>query len=488
MKNQYKTPLFTALKNHSSKQTVQFDVPGHKQGKGIPELTDYFGNRMLRGDINSMHGMDNLLNPQGIIREAEELAAELFNSDAAFFIVNGTTSAVQTMILASCQQGDSIIIPRNAHKSVINALIICGAIPIYVQPIASQKLGLTLGVTEIDYIETIKNHPEAKAVLIINPTYYGFVCDIEKVVKVAHESGMLALADEAHGTHFYFHEELPKGAISVGADMAALSLHKTGGSLTQSSILLLNERRLKRNYIKTIVNLTQTTSASYLLMSSLDVARKQLAVNGREMYQQVISLTEKARESIKKMDGYIPISRENIEELLMFDYDITKLVVNVKFLDITGIRLSEILAEKYDIYAEFGDADNILFIVGIGTTDDNINKLIIALSEIKENHCVYKKQANFRPWCKSQQILSPREAFYSPQKKIKFKDSIGRISGEFVMFYPPGIPILAPGELISEESYNYIRLLLEENATITGIEDRTVETINIIDKTENYIK
>ncbi len=474
------TPLFTALTEHSGKKSIHMDVPGHKQGAGSLELTDYFGERMLRADINSMYGMDNLLNPQGVIRDAEILAADLFKADAAFFMVNGTTSAIQTMILAACRPGDKIIIPRNVHKSIINAMIISGAFPVYVQPKFSYKLGLTLGVTEQDYIKAINDNKDAKAVLIINPTYYGFVCDVAEVAKEAHKYDMSVLADEAHGTHFYFHPDLPSGSIEAGADMAGLSVHKTGGSLTQSSILLLKERYFSKNYIKSVSNITQTTSASYLLMASLDVARKQLAKNGRKMYQKVIDIAEEIRYKVGLIPGYVPVTHVT-DDVGMYGYDSTKVVFNIKRLDITGIHMFDILASEYDIYAEFGDSENILFIPGIGSSFDEIPVMVNALSLISKKYSTRQKQLFFKPWCNVNLIYSPREAFYMPKKRILFKEAIGRVSAEFVMFYPPGIPILAPGELITQEAYEYIRLLVEENAAITGIEDSTAQTVLIVE-------
>lgn len=478
--DQSQTPLFTALKEHCGKKTIHMDVPGHKQGAGAYELKEYFGETMLRADLNSMYGMDNLLSPQGIIREAERLTADLFGVDAAYFMVNGTTSAIQTMILASCKPGDKIIIPRNVHKSIINALILSGAVPIYVQPDFSYRLGLTLCVTAEEYINAIEENQDAKAVLVINPTYYGFVCDIKKVADVAHSYGMIVLADEAHGTHLYFHEDLPIGAMDAGADMAGLSIHKTGGSFTQSSILLLNERYLSRTYVKTIANLTQTTSASYLLMSSLDVARKQLAQNGRDMIQKVMDIAEEIKKRVAET-GLYTLVPEPTDPVSVFGYDKTKVVLNLRNLDITGIHMFDILAAEYDIFIEFGDADNILLIPGIGSSFDEVQPIVKALTETGKKHLSNEKRlAIDKPWFKVNAVFTPRDSFYMNKKKIPFQDAIGQVSAEFVMFYPPGIPILAPGELITKEAYDYISLLIEENATITGIEDPTVQTINVI--------
>ena len=227
---QRQTPLFDALKDYLAGRTVRFDVPGHKGGRGNPELTEFLGLNAMRADVNSMKALDNLCHPVSVIREAEELAAKAFGAAHAFFIVNGTTAGIQAMIMTACQPGDKIIMPRNVHRSAINALVLCGAIPIYVNPSMNQRLGIPLGMRYEDIEATIEKHPDAKAVFVNNPTYYGVCPDLRRITNLAHKHNMLMLVDEAHGTHFYFERTMPTAAIHAGADMAAVSIHKTGGS------------------------------------------------------------------------------------------------------------------------------------------------------------------------------------------------------------------------------------------------------------------
>ena len=234
-------PIYEALLNHKKKRVVPFDVPGHKGGRGTPLLTEFLGQDCLKVDVNSMKPLDNLCHPVSVILEAEKLAADAFGAAHAFFMVGGTTSSVQAMIMTACKSGDKIILPRNVHRSVINALVVCGAEPVYVNPGLNKRLGIPLGMSKEDVEKAVKAHPEAKAVLVNNPTYYGICSDISEIVRIAHNAGMLVLADEAHGTHFYFGDNLPMPAIKAGADMAAVSMHKTGGSLTQSSFLLIGK-------------------------------------------------------------------------------------------------------------------------------------------------------------------------------------------------------------------------------------------------------
>uniref|UniRef100_UPI0039F4891C aminotransferase class I/II-fold pyridoxal phosphate-dependent enzyme n=1 Tax=Acidaminococcus fermentans TaxID=905 RepID=UPI0039F4891C len=261
---QDRAPIYEALERFRKMRVVPFDVPGHKRGRGNPELTDFLGEKCVGVDVNSMKPLDNLCHPVSVIREAEQLAADAFGASQAFLMVGGTTSAVQSMILSACKRGDKIILPRNVHKSMINALVLCGAIPVYVNPDVDKRLGISLGMKRDAVAKAIRENPDAVAVVVNNPTYYGVCSDLRAIVKMAHDAGMLCLADEAHGTHFYFGSGLPVSAMAAGADMAAISMHKSGGSLTQSSFLLSGPK-VHAGYVRQIINMTQTTSGSYLL-------------------------------------------------------------------------------------------------------------------------------------------------------------------------------------------------------------------------------
>ena len=297
MSGQERAPILEALNQFKKQRVVPFDVPGHKRGKGNPELTGFLGEQCMTVDVNSMKCLDNLCHPVSVIREAEELAAEAFGAAHAFFMVNGTTSAVQSMILSAAKRGEKIILPRNVHRSVINAMILNGAIPVYVNPETNNELGISLGMSLEKVKKAVEENPEAKAILVNNPTYYGVCSNIREIAKLAHDNGMLLLADEAHGTHFYFGENLPVPAMRAGADMASVSMHKSGGSLTQSSFLLAGER-VNPDYIRQVINLTQTTSGSYLLLSSLDISRKNLALHGKDIFSRVCDMAEYARYEI----------------------------------------------------------------------------------------------------------------------------------------------------------------------------------------------
>lgn len=480
MNKQEKTPLFTAMKEYHKKNVTHFDVPGHKKSNIINEFTSYFGDTIMQIDANSSKPLDNLSNPIGVIKEAEDLTAELFHSSSAFFLVNGTTSGIQAMIMAVCNPGEKIILPRNVHRSAINGLILADAIPVYIEPVINDELGISFNVDINNVKEVIINNPDAKAVLITNPTYYGFATDLKEIVQFAHSYNMLVLVDEAHGTHLQFSDEFPMSAMEANADMSAISLHKTGGSLTQSSVLLLNDNKINKNHIKTILNIMQTTSASYLLMSSLDVARKYMAINGKNEFKRVLALSRYARDKINQIKGLSSFAKELVGQRSVCSFDETKLSIKVNELGLTGLQVYDILRDEYNIQMEFGDSYHTLAVVSLGDTKENIDKLIAALEDIankyKNNPLILNKIALHNP----QVIVSPRDAFYSHKKQKKLEECDGDVSAEFIMAYPPGIPIVTPGEMISKEIIEYIQFLKKQDSMLTGTQDPYVDYINVL--------
>jgi len=382
MNKQSKTPIYQALRDYASRRVVSFDVPGHKQGKGNKTMVEVFGQQCMSLDLNSSKPLDNLTHPTGVILEAEQLAAEAFHAKHAFLMVGGTTSSVQAMIFSVCKPNDEIILPRNVHKSVINALILGGAIPVYVNPGISRELGIGLGI-ELSTLEaTIKAHPKAKAILVNNPTYYGICSNLTGIVEMAHQYGLKVLVDEAHGTHLYFHDHLPISAMAAKADMAAVSLHKTGGSLTQSSLLLLGES-MDPNQVRQVINLTQTTSGSYLLLTSLDVARKELYFNGQSSFDKIIQMVNYARQEINQMGGYYAFGEDLINNDSIYSFDSTKLCIHTLGLGLAGIEVYNLLRDEYNIQIEFGDLGNILAIISVGDRQLELERLLGALAEIK---------------------------------------------------------------------------------------------------------
>ena len=484
MLNQNQAPIYEGLVKLRKKRIVPFDVPGHKRGRGNPELVELLGEKCVGIDVNSMKPLDNLGHPISIIREAEELAAEAFGAAHAFLMIGGTTSSVQTMILSTCKAGDKIILPRNVHKSAINALVLCGAIPIYIEMSVDPKIGIALGLENERVAQAIQEHPDAKAILINNPTYYGICSDLKGLTEMAHAAGMKVLVDEAHGAHLHFTDKLPLSGMDAGADMSAVSMHKSGGSLTQSSLLLVGNQ-MNPEYVRQIINLTQSTSASYLLMASLDVSRRNLALRGKESFEKVIELSEYARREINAIGGYYAYSKELVDGVSVCDFDVTKLSVYTQGIGLTGIEVYDLLRDEYDIQIEFGDIGNILAYISIGDRIQDIERLVGALADIKRLYSRDGKDLIAGEYIQPELVLSPQEAFYSERKSLSLDESVGQVCGEFVMCYPPGIPILAPGERITREIVGYIQFAKERGCSLQGTEDPEVNHINVIKRKEN---
>lgn len=476
---QQRAPIYEALERFRRMRIVPFDVPGHKHGRGNPELVELLGNKCVGIDVNSMKPLDNLCHPVSVIKEAEELAADAFGAAHAFLMVGGTTSSVQSMVLSCCKKGDKIILPRNVHRSVINALVLCGAKPIYVNPDVDQRLGISLGMKVDQVKKAIHDNPDAVAVFVNNPTYYGICSDLRTIVEEAHRYGMQVLVDEAHGTHFYFGDSMPLSAMVAGADMASVSMHKSGGSLTQSSFLLIGEN-VNPGYVRQIINLTQTTSGSYLLLSSLDISRRNLALRGREAFARVVELAEYARNEINQIGGYYAFSREMINGSSVYDFDATKLSVHTLDIGLAGIEVYDILRDEYDIQIEFGDLGNVLAYLSIGDRRQEVERLVSALADIKRRYRKDKTGMLSQEYISPTVVMTPQESFYAEKESLPIKETKGRVCSEFVMCYPPGIPILAPGEEITDKIIDYILYAKEKGCSMTGPEDEWIERLNVL--------
>ncbi len=482
--SQFNTPLFSGLREHAKKNPVQFHIPGHKKGAGIdPEFRDFIGDNALSIDLINIGPLDDLHQPKGIIKQAQVLAAEAFGADHTFFSVQGTSGAIMAMVMAVCGPDDKIIVPRNVHKSVMSAIVFSGAIPVFIHPEIDEKLGISHGITTDAVEKALAQHPDAKAVLVINPTYFGISADLKKIVEISHAHRIPVLVDEAHGVHIHFHEKLPLSAMQAGADMAATSVHKLGGSLTQSSILNVREGLVSAKHVQSILSMMTTTSTSYLLLASLDVARKRLATEGSELIDKTIQLAQSIRKRINQIDHLYCVGEEILGSKATFDYDPTKLIISVKDLGLTGYDVEKWLREKYNIEVELSDLYNILCIITFGDTETEGDLLVKALKDLADE-CEHRSEKTEPLQVLLPDIpvlaLTPRDAFYAETEVIPFEESEGRIIAEFVMVYPPGIPIFIPGEIITKENLHYIRKNLEAGLPVQGPEDDELRTIHVI--------
>jgi lysine decarboxylase len=478
-----KTPFYSAVISYINSSVTPFDVPGHKLGAINTELRKFLGRRAFEFDVNAPKGLDNLNHPRGVLKEAQELFADAFGARKAFFLVNGSSVGLLTMILYSVKANDKIILPRNVHKSIINGLILSGAIPVFIKPNIDGELGIAGGINLKSIKDTIKEHPDAKAVLIINPTYFGVTSNLKKIAEHVHEHNMLLLVDEAHGSHFHFSDRLPPSAMQSGADMSVLSIHKTGGSLTQSSALLVKSERIDCDEIQNILNMLQSTSPNSLLLASLDVTRKYLVLHGKRAIGHSIELAKYAVNRLKDIPGIKVVDKKYFKEKKEFGYDSSRLVIKVNELGLSGFEIYNILREEYSIQLELAETYCILAIITIGTKKKHIDTLVNALNDLS-----YRFYGKFVPYIVPKfqysfpkMLYRPRLAFHAPYKKIKLDDdAIGEVSAESIMIYPPGIPLIIPGEVITKELVDMLDLYQEQGSTILKQEEGPY--IKVIDK------
>ncbi|ADM70795.1 MULTISPECIES: aminotransferase class I/II-fold pyridoxal phosphate-dependent enzyme [Paenibacillus] len=487
--NQSNTPLFTALKKHAQSNPVQFHIPGHKKGVGAdPEFREFMGDNAFSIDMINIAPLDDLHQPTGVIEEAQKLAADAFGADYTYYSVQGTSGAIITMIMSICLPGDKIIVPRNVHKSIMSAIIFAGAKPVFISPVSDENLGIHHGVTTKSVRRALERHPDAKGVLVINPTYYGVCADLKEIVDLAHSYNVPVLVDEAHGVLIHFHPDLPMSAMEAGADMSATSVHKLGGSLTQSSILNVNTKNgyVNPQRVQTIFSMLTTTSTSYLLLASLDTSRRNLALNGHEIAQRALDLAEYCRSEVNKIEGLYCFGSEILGTEATYDYDPTKITVHIRHLGLTGYDVENWLRDHYNIEVELSDMYNILCLVTPGDTKEEIEILLKALRELASLH--YSTGQEHELVVKIPDIpqlsLIPRDAFYGDTEIVPFKESAGRIIAEFIYVYPPGIPILLPGEVISQDNIDYIVDHVEVGLPVKGPEDRTVHQVKVIVETD----
>ena len=487
MNNQKETPLLSAMQRYVETGAIPFHTPGHKQGKGIhPLLAQVLGQEALAMDVSLMSELDDLHGPRSCIKEAQDLAAELYGADHSYFVVNGTTGGIHAMILAVAGLEDKIIVPRNAHRSVIGGIILSGAQPIYMQPETDGELGLAMGVTPETVEDAVRQHPDAKAVLLINPTYYGVAVDIKKAVNCIHAHNMAVIVDEAHGSHLRFHERLPLQALDAGADIVAQSTHKLIGAMTQCSMVHCREGRVSTSKLEAMLRLVQSTSPNYLLLASLDVARMQMATEGKKLLTQAILLADWVREQINAIPGLYCFGEEKLGNPGVYRLDPTKITVTVAGLGLTGTQAEQILRYQYKIQAELSDMYNVLFLITIGDGELEVRALLAALRGLAANFRGGKDFFVMRQGVAEsipsipERVVLPRQALLGEARSVLFEQSAGLVSAEVVTFYPPGIPLLCPGERISEEMIGYCRKLQAVGLIVSGPDDSSLTRIRVV--------
>ncbi|MEG4273401.1 MULTISPECIES: aminotransferase class I/II-fold pyridoxal phosphate-dependent enzyme [unclassified Microcoleus] len=528
--SQQQTPLLDALRDRTNHPHAPFYAPGHKGGQGISQpLIDLFGAAVFRSDLPELPELDNLFNPEGAIAQAQYLAAEAFGAQSTRFLANGSTCGIIAAILATCGPGDKIILPRNIHSSAISGLILSGAIPIFVNPEYNPDWDIANSITPEATASALEQHPDAKAVMIVYPTYHGVCGDLRAIAQITHQYNIPLLVDEAHGAHFNFHPHLPEPALSAGADLTVQSIHKTLGAMTQASMLHVKGDRIDIQKLNRALQLVQSTSPSYLLLASLDAARQQIALHGKELMAQTLQLAEKARSGISQIPGLSVLEPLNTPGFAALDS--TRLTVKVSDLGITGFAADEILHSQLGVTAELPMPRHLTFIISLGNTESDIDNLVTACTLLegrrkfgngfcngcngcqeegssatdsvtdvtdlkdrrKKEEGRKKKEERRRkmsdgrfahsptlPLSHSPPLLSPREAFFSSTETVPADKAVDRLCAELICPYPPGIPVLMPGEIITPAAVDYLQQILAAGGKITGCSDPDLQTLKVV--------
>ncbi|MBD2342076.1 aminotransferase class I/II-fold pyridoxal phosphate-dependent enzyme [Calothrix sp. FACHB-156] len=486
MLNQNQTPLLDAVKIWASRPHAPFYTPGHKQGEGIAApLADLLGKAVFRADLTELADLDHLFAPQGVIQQAQQLAAEAFGASQTWFLVNGSTCGIGAAILATCSPGDKIILPRNVHSSAIAGLILSGAIPIFLNPEYDPILDMAHSITPNAVESALQQHPDAKAVMIVYPTYYGVCGDVEAIAQITQQYNIPLLVDEAHGAHFTFHAQLPTPALAAGADLTVQSIHKTLGAMTQASMLHIQGNRIDSDRISKALQLVQSTSPSYVLLASLDAARQQMALSGKQLLSHTLQLANAARTRISQIPGLSVLEMPQNKSPGFAALDKTRLTVTVSRLGFTGFEAEGILDENLGVTPEFASLQHLTFIISHGNTQAHIEKLVESFTTLSQMHPAQPEKKTLILWDDIFKLgnyvqISPREAFFSSTETLPLQESCDRICAEIICPYPPGIPVLMPGEFITQSAIEYLQQIQATGGFITGCEDSSLSNLKVI--------
>lgn len=487
MTDQSATPLLTALAIAAAREHTAFYAPGHKQGQGVSAAwRDLVGRSALQADLPELPELDNLFAPAGPIDEAQRLAAQTFGAEATFFLANGSTCGIEAAILAVSGPGVPILIPRNAHRSVLSGLVLSGATPIYLAPMQTPQWDLALGVTVPQIELALQAHPEIRAVVVVSPNYHGVCADVAAIARCVHRHGAVLIVDAAHGAHLGWHPELPQSAIAAGADIAIQSTHKTLAALTQAAMLHVQGERVNRDRLRQALQLTQSTSPNYLLLASLDAARHQIAMAGITLMGDTLAIAHRVRQRLQSLAPLTVLTPAHLA-MTEFQLDPTRLVVDVSALGLTGFAADEWLHEQPRVTAELPTLRQLAFIFSLGNRPVDGDRLIVALQALVDMSD--QIAADRPPACAdpptpataySQPLMTPREAFFATAQALPMQQTVGHIAADALCPYPPGIPVLLPGEIVTAEAIAQLAQIHQAGGVITGNPDTTWETLRVI--------
>ncbi|GAB4837629.1 hypothetical protein Ancab_002478 [Ancistrocladus abbreviatus] len=485
-------PLVSALKTAAEENAASFHFPGHNRGRAAPSpLVELIGRRPFLHDLPELPELDNLFSPEGPIRDAQKQAAQLFGASETWFLVGGTTCGIQAAIMATCSPGDSLILPRNSHISATSALVLTGVSPKYIIPDYDSDWDIASAVTPTQVEKAINDLElegrKAAAVFVTSPTYHGICSNLKEISTVCHSRNIPLIVDEAHGAHFGFHPQLPISALQQGADLTVQSTHKVLCSLTQSSMLHRSGKLVDRERICRCLQTLQSTSPSYLLLASLDAATAQLSKNPEKFFNNAIHLANEARSLIKQIVGVSVLDFPSFSKFPAID----PLRVNISIwqLGLSGYEADEFLFKDQNVVSEVVGSHSITFVFTPGTCRDHVHRLLLGLEHLSSSlplgseRRIGKRteQKDPEPFLDITIELSPRDAFFTRKRKIDIKESVGKICGELICPYPPGIPVMIPGEIITAKSLEYLLQIRSKGGVISGAADPLLSSIVICD-------
>lgn len=485
--DQSKMPFLESLLKEKHRWQTSFHMPGHKGTMPPhPMLLEYLGGNIHPADLVEINGIiDYLHSPKGALLEAQQLAARAYGAEVTFFLINGSTVGNIASVMSSSRDGDKVIMPRASHRSVYGGVVQSGATPVYVPPIYQPEVGFPLATDTKIVEKLLAENPGVTAIHITSPNYYGYMSDTAAIATMAHARNAAMLVDEAHGSHLHFHEGLPESATQLGVDMIIQSTHKTQSALTQASMLHCNDRGfINVARVGQVLALLQSSSPSSPLLASLDAARMLMATQGRDLLDKPLQLANAARESIRQIPGLWCYGDDLIGSYGIYTYDPMKLVIRVSDMGYSGFVFYDKLRYEHGIDGEFADLKHVICSVTIGDTEASINKLLTALKNIAAEKPAEK--ANIPqvslPTELPKMALPPREAYFATSKVVPLAQSVGEICAENIIPYPPGIPLIVPGEIIEKPYLDYLAFIRSQGGGVVGLEDKTLETVRVVTK------
>ena len=474
--------VYKKLESYSQSDYYPFHMPGHKRNKASSA-----GNFPFERDITEIFGFDNLHHAEGILKEAQEYAAQIYGTRKCFFSVNGSTAALLAAVSASVSKGGRILVARNSQKAVYHALYLRDLLPVYVYPHEDKRLGINGGISVRSVERYLEENQNVQAVLITSPTYDGVVSDIQGIAEAVHRHEIPLIVDEAHGAHFRFSDYFPVSAAELGADIVIQSFHKTLPSMTQTAVLHVCSDMVDVGKIRRFMGIYQTSSPSYILMASMDACMDKLQKDGQQMFREFTYNLEKARQRLSKCEKIKLIEASMLQGTGIYDFDRSKLLFSTVGTSVNGHQLQEILRDRYHIEMEMEAEKYALGIAAVGDRKEGFDRLCTAIEEIDaETEMISaEKSQEKNSHARMKQLMTISQAMDAEQRRYPLEESIGKVSAEFAYLYPPGIPIIVPGEQITGQFVRNVRRYMEQGLEVQGLSDISAETICVAARNES---